>query len=65
MLEDEFKAAMNVIKQKRAELQAELDRQKEENLQKKQEILERIKTLSATPEEANQAYKEFKELQNQ
>ena len=64
VLEDEFKAAMNVIK-KRAELQAELDRQKEENLQKKQEILERIKALSATPEEANQAYKEFKELQNQ
>lgn len=64
VLEDEFKAAMNVIKQKRAELQAELDRQKEENLQKKQEILERIKVLSATPEEANQAYKEFKELQN-
>ena len=56
---------MNVIKQKRTELQAELDRQKEENLQKKQEILERIKVLSATPEEANQAYKEFKELQNQ
>lgn len=65
VLEDEFKAAMNVIKQKRAELQAELDRQKEENLQKKQEILERIKALSATPEEANQVYKEFKELQNQ
>lgn len=65
VLEDEFKAAMNVIKQKRAELQTELDRQKEENLQKKQEILERIKALSATPEEANQAYKEFKELQNQ
>jgi len=61
VLEDDFKAAMNVIKQKRAEL----DRQKEENLQKKQEILERIKVLSATPEEANQAYKEFKELQNQ
>ena len=65
VLEDEFKAAMNVIKQKRAELQAELDRQKKENLQKKQEILERFKVLSATPEEANQAYKEFKELQNQ
>lgn len=65
VLEDDSKAAMNVIKQKRAELQAELDRQKEENLQKKQEILERIKVLSATPEEANQAYKEFKELQNQ
>lgn len=64
-LEDEFKTAMNVIKQKRAEQQAELDRKKEENLQKKQETLERIKELSTTPEEANQAYKEFKELQNQ
>ncbi len=65
VLEDEFKAAMNVIKQKRAESQAETDRQKEENLRKKQEILERIKAMSATPEEANQAYKEFRELQNQ
>ncbi len=65
VLEDEFKAAMNVIRKKRAELLAELDRQKEENLQKKQEILERIRALSATPEEANQAYKEFKGLQNQ
>ncbi len=64
-LEDEFKEAMNVIKQKRAELQAEQERQKEENLQKKLAILERIKAMSATPEEANQAYKEFKELQAQ
>ena len=65
VLEDEFKAAMNVIKRKIAEMQAEWDPHKEDNLQKKQEILERIKALSATPEEANQAYKEFKELQNQ
>lgn len=63
VLEDEFKAAMNIIKQKRAEQQAQIERQKEENVQKKLEILERIKTLSSTPEEANQAYKEFKELQ--
>ncbi len=65
VLEDEFKEAMNAIKRKRAEMQAEQERIKEENLQKKQEILERIKAMSATPEEANQAYKEFKELQNQ
>ena len=65
MLEDDFKKAMNTIKQKRAEQQAEQERLKEENLQKKLEILERIKAMSATPEEANQAYKEFKELQNQ
>lgn len=65
VLEEDFKAAMNLIKQKRAERQALIERQKEENAQKKQEILERIKALSATPEEANQAYKEFKELQTQ
>lgn len=65
VLEEEFKAAMNLIKQKRAERQALIERQKEENVQKKLEILERIKALSATPEEANQAYKEFKELQTQ
>lgn len=65
VLEDEFKEAMNVIKRKRAEELAETERQKAENLQKKQEILERIKSFCATPEEANQAYKEFKELQNE
>ena len=65
VLEDEFKQAMNAIKQKRAEAMAEQERIKEENLQKKLAILERIKTLSNTPEEANQAYKEFKDLQNQ
>lgn len=65
VLEDEFKAAMNTIKQKKAEALAEQERIKEENLQKKLEILEKIKALSNTPEEANQGYKEFKELQNQ
>ena len=65
LLEDELKATMNIIRQKRAEQHAQIEHQKEENAQKKQEILERIKTLSSTPEEANQAYKEFKELQTQ
>lgn len=65
LLEDDFKAAMDIIREKRARQQAELERQKEENLQRKQEILERIKAVSATPEEANRAYKEVKELQNQ
>ena len=65
VLEDEFKTAMNTIKQKKAEALAEQERIKEENLQKKLEILEKIKALSNTPEEANQGYKEFKELQNQ
>lgn len=63
--EEEFKVTMNLIKQKRAALQAEQERQKAENLQKKLDIIERIKAMAATPEEANQAYNEFKELQAQ
>lgn len=61
--EENFKAAMQTIKQKKAEQQAEQERQKTENLQKKLDIIERIKVMAATPEEANQAYNEFKELQ--
>lgn len=63
--EDKFKEAMGIIRRKRAEELAEQERLKEENLQKKLEILERIKDMSATPEQANQSYKEFKDLQNQ
>ncbi len=63
--EENFKAAMQAVKQKKAELQAEQERQKAENLQKKLDIIERIKIMAATPEEANQAYSEFKELQAQ
>lgn len=63
--EDSFKAVMNEIKQARARIQAEQEQQKAENLQKKLEILDRIKAMAATPEEANQVYNEFKELQAQ
>lgn len=63
--EELFKEAMQAIKQKRAALQAEQERQKAENLQKKLDIIERIKVMAATPEEANQTYNEFKELQAQ
>ncbi|MCM1107575.1 MAG: DUF349 domain-containing protein [Clostridium sp.] len=63
--EEEFKNAMSLIKQKRAEQLAEQERQKAENLQKKLDIIERIKAMAATPEEANQTYNEFKELQAQ
>lgn len=63
--EEQFKAVMQTIKQKRAEWQAEQERQKAENLQKKLDIIERIKVIASTPEEANHAYNEMKELQAQ
>lgn len=62
-LEDEFKAAMNIIKKRRAEAQTRIEEEKAKNLARKKEILARIKEVCATPEEANQAYKEVKELQ--
>lgn len=62
-LEPEFRAAMQIIREHRAALQEELERQKAANLKRKQEILERIQQMASTPEEANQAFDEFKALQ--
>lgn len=64
-LEEDLKQTLNELKRRRAEQQAELEKLKEQNLLKKQAILDRIKEMSATPESANQNYKEFRELQNQ
>ena len=61
--EEEFKSAMQTIRQRRAEQQAEQDRIKQENLNRKLAIIERIKEMAATPEEANKSYDEFKTLQ--
>ncbi len=63
--EENFKVAMQTLKQKRAEQFAAQEQLKAENLQKKLDIIERIKALAATPEEANKTYNEFKELQAQ
>lgn len=61
--EQTFKEWMRIIKEKRAEIMAEQERQKSENLQKKFDILDKIKAMISSPEEANQSYNEFKELQ--
>ncbi|MEG2573073.1 MAG: DUF349 domain-containing protein [Bacteroides sp.] len=63
--EEEFKTAMAVIKEKRGALAAEQEKQKEDNLQAKLAIIERLKELVAMPEDANKAYNEFKKLQQQ
>lgn len=61
--EQTFKEWMRIIKEKRAEIMAEQERIKSENLQKKFDILDKIKAMISSPEEANQHYNEFKELQ--
>ena len=63
--EEVFKAEMNVIKEKRAKLFLAQEAEKQENLKKKLDIIEKIKTMVTSPEEANKTYQEFKELQQQ
>ena len=64
-LEEEMKNAMSVIKNKRNELAAEVEKQKEMNLQVKLSIIEELKDLLESPEDANKNYTEFKRLQQQ
>ncbi len=63
--EEAFKTAMQRIRQRRAELQAEQERQRAENLERKQAVIEKIKLLATTPEEAGKSYDAFKELQTE
>ena len=64
-LEPEFRASMQLLRDRRAAAQEELERQKQENLKRKLEILDRIQQLAATPEEANSVFDEFKALQTE
>lgn len=64
-IEEEFKRLMGVIKEKRNQLTANLERQKEENLQVKLSIIEELKELVESGDDANKSYTEFKKLQQQ
>ena len=61
--EEVFKAEMGIIKEKRAKLFKEQEAEKQVNLEKKLAIIEKIKSMITSPEEANKAYQEFKTLQ--
>ena len=63
--EEAFKAEMGIIKEKRAKIFKEQEAEKQENLTKKLAIIDRIKAMVTTPDEANKNYKEFKALQEQ
>ena len=64
-VEEEFKSLMAAIKEKRSALAAEIEKQKEENLQVKLSIIEELKELVESPDDANKSYNEFKKLQQQ
>ena len=63
--EEAFKAEMSIIKEKRQKLFREQEQEKQENLEKKLAIIEKIKNMVTSPEEANKSYKEFKALQDE
>ena len=63
--EEAFKAEMGIIKERRQQLFKEQEQEKQDNLQKKLGIIEKIKNMLTSPEEANKSYKEFKALQDE
>ncbi len=65
MDEETFKAELGLIKEKRAKLFLEQENLKQENLKRKLDIIEKIKGMVTSPEEANRNYQEFKKLQQE
>lgn len=65
--EDEtvFKAEMAVIRENRTKIFQQQEAEKQANLEKKLEIINKIKAMATSPEQANKSYPEFKELQQQ
>ena len=63
MDEENFKAQLSLIREMRNKAAEALEAEKQHNLKRKQEIIERIKELAATPEDADKGYNEVKELQ--
>ena len=63
--EEKFKAEMSLIKEKRARLFQEQENEKAENLKKKLDIIEKVKGMVTSPDNANRSYQEFKKLQQE
>ncbi len=63
--ENVFKAEMAVIKERRQKAFQQTEAEKQENLKKKLDIIEQIKAIATSPDEANKSYQTFKALQQQ
>ena len=63
--EEAFKAEMVVVREKRQQLFRQQEQEKQNNLEKKLAIIEKIKSMVTSPEEANKSYKDFKALQEE
>lgn len=63
--EEAFKAEMIIVREKRAKAFQEQEAEKQSNLEKKLDIINKIKAMATSPDEANKSYNDFKELQQQ
>lgn len=62
-MEAEFKAQMGLIREIRAKAQEMAEKEKQENLDRKLAIVEKIKEMAGSPDEADKNYETFKALQ--
>lgn len=62
-LEETLKSLLTVFREKKAEYTASLEKQKEENLARKQQILDEMKSITADSDNINKQYTRFQELQ--
>ena len=63
--EETFKAEMTIIKEKRQKAFLALEEEKQQNLKRKEGIIEQIKAMVTTPEEANKNFDQLKKLQQE
>ncbi|MBQ0090133.1 MAG: DUF349 domain-containing protein [Prevotellaceae bacterium] len=63
--EKTFKDLMGIIKKERAKILEEENKLREANLEKKKNIIEQIKALASTPDEASANYDTFNKLQKE
>lgn len=63
--EEKFKAELSIIKEKRAKIFLQQESEKQENYKKKLDIIEKIKAMTTSPEDANNSYQDFKKLQQE
>lgn len=61
--EPEFRALMQIIRDRRSKELEEIERRRQEGLMRKLEILARIQQLTTTSEDASRSFDEFKQLQ--
>jgi len=63
--EEVFKREMALIRERRQQLFREQEAEKEANLKKKLDIIEKIKAMLTSPEEVSRCYQDFKALQQE